>query len=64
MANSPYQHLRKLRSAAESGDANAQWELGCYYENGVKEESRRLLVAADPKAAIKWYTAAAKQGNQ
>ncbi len=63
MANSPYQHLRKLRSTAESGDANAQWELGYYYENGLKSHASKVVVVADPKAAIKWYTAAAKQGN-
>jgi TPR repeat protein len=60
----PRKHWNSLRSAADSGDANAQWELACYYEEGVKDKSGRLLAAANPEAAIKWYQASASQGNR
>jgi TPR repeat protein len=53
-----------LRLAANSGNANAQWEFGYYHEEGVKDKSGRLLVAASPEAAIKWYQASASQGNR
>jgi len=39
---------------AEAGDAKSQHGLGLLYETGRG-------VAADPKAAVKWYEAAAKQ---
>ena len=57
-------HWNSLRSAADSGDANAQWELGYYYEEGVKDKSGRLLAAANPEAAIQWYQASASQGHR
>lgn len=57
-------HWNSLRSAADSGDANAQWEIGHCYEEGVKDKSGRLLADANPDAALKWYRASASQGNR
>lgn len=57
-------HWNSLRSTADSGDANAQWELGYCYETGAKDKSGRLLAAANPEVAIQWYQASASQGNR
>jgi TPR repeat protein len=42
-------------AAAEQGDARAQYGLGVLHWRG-------LGVAADPKEAIRWFAAAARQG--
>ena len=42
--------------AAEAGDAGAQYNLGICYTNGTG-------VAADARAAVKWYTRAAEAGD-
>src|SRR5262245_59017032 len=48
--------ITQLRKAAEQGDAEAQYKLGCLYANG------RGLPVDDCQAA-KWYQKAAEQGN-
>ena len=50
-------NLEQLTDAAEGGDANAQLELGRCYEQG-KEGAEQ-----DMKEAVRWYRAAAKQGE-
>lgn len=49
-------YLRKLVNKANSGDANAQYELGdCYYSGeGVPQ---------DYNEAVKWWKKSAEQGN-
>ena len=44
------------RLAAEQGHADAQFSLGCCYQNGQG-------VAKDDAKAVKWYRKAAEQGN-
>lgn len=46
--------LDEIRSAAERGDAQAQYELGRAYEEGIG-------VISDAKEAVDWYTRAAEQ---
>ena len=46
--------MESYRSAAEQGDAEAQYNLGCCYANAVKP---------DYVKAAKWFTKAAKQGH-
>ena len=46
--------LDEIRSAAERGDAQAQYELGRVYEEGIE-------IKADVNEAVKWYTKAAEQ---
>ena len=48
--------LSKFRSAAEQGNAVAQYNLGEVYENGNG-------VKRDYKEALRWYLLAAKQGH-
>ena len=47
----------KRRTAAEKGDADAQYDLGDCYENGV-------WVDKDLKQAAEWYRKAAAQGHE
>jgi Sel1 repeat-containing protein len=47
---------KRWEKLAETGDANAQYRLGNFYENGWG-------VAVDPKSAAKWYLRAAVQGH-
>ena len=48
--------LDDVKRAAEQGDSEAQYKLGCCYDsgNGVK---------IDPQEAMSWWTKAAKQNN-
>ena len=48
--------VANIRNAAEQGDANAQRELGCCYENGEG-------VPKNMAEAVKWYRKAAEQGD-
>ena len=45
----------ELLKRAESGDATAQWELGCCYMMGTR-------VGKDEKEAVKWFIKSAEQG--
>lgn len=49
-------NIGELRAAAESGDADAQYELGFCYMSG-------LGVEEDAAQAAAWYGKAAEQGN-
>ena len=48
--------LEEWKPLAELGDADAQYNLGVMYEDG-------LGVSQDHKAAIKWFSLAANQGH-
>jgi TPR repeat protein len=48
--------VQPCTSAAEQGDARAQFKLGWMYERG-------LGVPQDNAEAVRWYRAAAEQGN-
>ena len=48
--------LAPLRKVAEQGDAEAQYNLGLAYANGIG-------VAKDLEEAVKWYRKAAEQGD-
>ncbi len=54
---------KKLQSLAKSGDTDAQWEVGYYYEYGAQDKSRKILVRPNFKSAQHWFELAAKQGN-
>ena len=51
----PAGDITSLKQAAESGDAQAQHQLGLCYEEGKGTAKNR-------KSALKWYLAAAEQG--
>lgn len=54
----------KLLALAENGDAEAQTEVGYYYEEGAVDESDNLLAEKNSLMALHWNTLSAKQGNQ
>src|SRR4051794_37082267 len=49
--------IQKLKSAASSGNPEAQYLLGCAYDEGVGD-----LIVRDSHAARRWYRQAAEQG--
>ena len=51
---------KRLRQAAEAGDADAQCNLGILYDNGVDDNGR--AVEGKRPQAVKWLLAAARQG--
>ena len=53
---SNYNELSNIIRLAEQGRAGAQYDLGWMYHHGQD-------VVEDYKAAIKWYTLSAEQGN-
>ncbi len=51
---------KHLLQAAERGDAEAQFNLGIMYENGLNDS--RYAVEGDRPEAVRWLLAAAEQG--
>ena len=46
-----------FRKAADNGNSDAKYDLGCVYETG-------LGVPKDREPAVEWYRKAAEQGHQ
>jgi TPR repeat protein len=51
---------KQLLHAAARGEAEAQFNLGIIYENGLDDS--RYFVEGDRAEAVRWLTAAAEQG--
>lgn len=51
---------KHLLEAAEQGDAEAQFNLGIIYENGLNDN--RYVVEGSRPEAVRWLLAAAEQG--
>jgi len=51
---------KHLLEAAERGDAEAQFNLGIIYENGLSDS--RYVVEGNRAEAVRWLLAAAEQG--
>lgn len=54
---------RKLLEKAIRGDAESQYEVGCYYEEGITNHSGETVIQSQPLRALHWYTLSAKKGN-
>jgi TPR repeat protein len=52
--------MKRLLREAMAGDADAQFNLGVLYGNGLDDNGHPI--ASKPREAIKWLLAAAKQG--
>jgi len=52
--------MKHLLQAAERGDAEAQFNLGIIYENGLNDS--RYVVEGNRAEAVRWLLAAAEQG--
>ncbi len=57
--------LQYLIQAAETGNASAQYYVGCIYETGENENSREYKgVKRDTAEAAAWYAKAAELGHK
>jgi TPR repeat protein len=56
-AGQPGEAFGSWMAAAEKGNANAQFNVGCCYENA-------LGVERDDAKAVKWYRLSAEQGDE
>jgi len=55
--------LNKILQRARIGDSLAEFEMGMYYDDGLKDEKSNILIKKDKKRAIQWYKKAAHHGN-
>jgi len=54
---------KELLALAKAGNAEAQWEVGYYYESGAVDKSGIILAKTDLLKAHRWYKLSAEQGN-
>lgn len=54
---------KALQTKARRGDPESQWEVASYYEDGVKDADRNVVVRQNLKNAFVWYQKAAEQGH-
>lgn len=54
---------KQLTQSADSGVAQAQFDVGCGWEWGVQDEAGQVLASPDLAAAKRWYLAAAEAGH-
>ncbi len=54
---------KSLLKKARSGDANAQCDVGTYYEDGFIDRKGKRIILKDPAKAVYWYRLSAEQGN-
>ncbi len=52
-----------IKSSAERGSAEAQYQLAKFYDHGLDDKHRHRVIGPDKKKAIEWYSKAAKQGH-
>jgi len=55
--------LKRQNRCAARGDAEAQWMLGYWHEDGACDADGLVLVSPNPGQALRWYLAAAEQGH-
>jgi hypothetical protein len=53
----------ELKRQADAGDAEAQWEVGAWYEDGLTAPDGSVIVRCDPRSAVRWYRRSAEAGN-
>ena len=53
----------ELKRRAERGEAEAQWEVGSWYEDGVTLPDGSALVRRNSRAAVRWYRRGAEAGS-
>ncbi len=52
-----------LLAKARRGNSDAQCDVGCYYEEGIIDNSGVIIVKPQPLRAFHWYSLSAEQGN-
>ncbi len=55
--------ITRLSTKAEAGDAEAQWELGSWIEDGFVDRNGAVVVPEDRRAALSWFRRSAESGN-
>src|SRR5262245_49494052 len=53
----------ELKTKAEGGDSEAQWEIGSWLEDGLVDSNGFVLAHPDACAAVRWYRQSAIAGN-
>ena len=53
----------QLKRKAQAGDAEAQWEVGIWFEDGLTDLNGSVLVRPDASTAARWYRLSATAGN-
>ncbi len=54
---------KELLALARKGDADAQHQVGYYFQYGTVSGGGKALVTPDAQKAFAWYEESAKQGN-
>jgi len=52
-----------LMRRAEAGDAEAQWEVGSWLEDGITSSDGTVVVRRNTSLAVRWYRRSAEAGN-
>src|SRR5262249_2355767 len=53
----------RLKSRAQIGDSEAQWQLGAWLEDGLVDSAGYVLARRDFRAAVHWFRQSAIAGN-
>jgi TPR repeat protein len=53
----------RLNAEARAGDAEAQWQLGSWLEDGIADIRGAILARPDARRAVMWYRKSAIGGN-
>jgi TPR repeat protein len=55
--------LLRLRTAAESGDSDAMYALGCWLQEGLTNDRGEIISQPAPGEAVGWFELAAEQSH-
>lgn len=64
MAISTKKEWENLLAEDSNGNAEAQWEVGSYYDDGLINKDGQQIVAQNIQKALHWYTLSAEQGDE
>jgi TPR repeat protein len=53
----------QLKRKAQEGDAEAQWEVGSWLEDGLSDSHGSVLARPDARAAVRWHRLSAMAGH-
>lgn len=53
----------ELKCKAAAGDAEAQWEVGAWLEDGLTNSRDSVIVRRNAVSAVRWYRRSAEEGN-
>jgi TPR repeat protein len=53
----------RLKRRANAGDAEAQWEIGSWFQDGLADPKGIVLARRDLRAAVRWFRLSAAAGS-